>query len=384
VRVRREGTDQARNPECGSGRKSLEQNETQRPQGSHLRHSSLGCGGRTPRKAEQADFFGKTREPFSAISAVSALEAFLSGARTERTGPMKRTSFLSMPFAALLVLCAATAASGMYHPTLGRFVQRDPKGYGRDGMSLSQYCTSDPLSFTDPNGEQIWPNYPRTPRYLTNPTRYWYEAPPLKNRCPKEAEDACKKKTLSYYSTADPKAVAWQEAMERTEHSGKVSPVGSVADLLSKIDKDVVPCSCVEKLSVLAHGGYPWSGGFSLQGSNSESWNVITAAGKEATALVESFAKAIAPVMCSKCFINMQSCASGEGETAKIIARLTGCRVRAVKCVAGKGYRGGLAPQWEGGVDTTEESEVWEFPPPGGGPPTKIMPPSTSAGGKIW
>jgi len=93
----------------------------------------------------------RTREPFSAISAVSALEAFLSGARTERTGPMKRTSLLSMPFAALLVLCAATAASGMYHPTLGRFVQRDPVGYV-DADSLYTTVYDNPIAFLDPYG----------------------------------------------------------------------------------------------------------------------------------------------------------------------------------------------------------------------------------------
>ena len=93
----------------------------------------------------------RTRESFSAISAVSGLEAFLSGARTERTGPMKHTSWLSMPFAALLVLCAATAASGMYHPTLGRFVQRDPAEYA-DGMSLYEYVDSAPMHYDDPFG----------------------------------------------------------------------------------------------------------------------------------------------------------------------------------------------------------------------------------------
>ena len=96
----------------------------------------------------------RTRELFSAISAVSALGAFLSEARTERTGPMKRTSLLSMPFAALLVLCAATAAPAMYHPTLGRFVQRDPAGY-TDGMGLFEYVQGAPLDSVDPAGLQL-------------------------------------------------------------------------------------------------------------------------------------------------------------------------------------------------------------------------------------
>ena len=138
-------------PEGGTRRKSLEQNETQRPQGSHLRHSSLGCGGRTPRKAEQAVSLSRTCVSFSAISAVSGLEGFLSGGRTERTGLMKRTALLSMPFAALLVLCAAPAAPGMYHPTLGRFVQRDPDEDAISG-DLYEYARSSPALYVDSHG----------------------------------------------------------------------------------------------------------------------------------------------------------------------------------------------------------------------------------------
>jgi len=39
----------------------------------------------------------------------------------------------------------------MYHPTLGRWMQRDPIGYA-DGMSLYQYCRSGPLVSVDPRG----------------------------------------------------------------------------------------------------------------------------------------------------------------------------------------------------------------------------------------
>jgi len=73
---------------------------------------------------------------------------------------MKRTSLLSMPFATLLVLCAAPAASGMYHPTLGRWVQRDPGGYA-DGMGLYEYARTSPISSRDSDGLQStggWPN----------------------------------------------------------------------------------------------------------------------------------------------------------------------------------------------------------------------------------
>jgi RHS repeat-associated protein len=41
----------------------------------------------------------------------------------------------------------------MYHPTLGRFLERDPLGY-HDGMNLYEYVGSDPYLKTDPTGKQ--------------------------------------------------------------------------------------------------------------------------------------------------------------------------------------------------------------------------------------
>jgi RHS repeat-associated protein len=43
----------------------------------------------------------------------------------------------------------------MYHPTLGRWLQRDPKGYV-DGMSLYEYCRSMPVSVTDSTGQFVF------------------------------------------------------------------------------------------------------------------------------------------------------------------------------------------------------------------------------------
>lgn len=58
----------------------------------------------------------------------------------------------------------------MYHPLLGRWLQRDPLGYV-DGMSLYEYCRSGPGGATDPMGEgaldAAW-------RLATNPMETFY------------------------------------------------------------------------------------------------------------------------------------------------------------------------------------------------------------------
>jgi RHS repeat-associated protein len=40
----------------------------------------------------------------------------------------------------------------MYSPTLGRFMQTDPIGYGGDGPNLYAYTRNDPVNWTDPSG----------------------------------------------------------------------------------------------------------------------------------------------------------------------------------------------------------------------------------------
>lgn len=58
-------------------------------------------------------------------------------------------------FAVLIGLAAialvAADASAMYHPTLGRFLQRDPIGYS-DGMGFHEYSRSCPVTVVGPQG----------------------------------------------------------------------------------------------------------------------------------------------------------------------------------------------------------------------------------------
>ncbi|MBM4018392.1 MAG: hypothetical protein FJ288_08725 [Planctomycetes bacterium] len=64
---------------------------------------------------------------------------------------MRRSATFAAILAAGAVLAAASPAAAMYHPTLGRWVQRDPTGY-RDGASLVQYCRTTPVGRADPSG----------------------------------------------------------------------------------------------------------------------------------------------------------------------------------------------------------------------------------------
>jgi len=63
---------------------------------------------------------------------------------------MKRSWIVGMMASALVLVCAESSR-GMYHPTLGRWLQRDPVGYA-DGMSVYQYARSRPMCHVDPRG----------------------------------------------------------------------------------------------------------------------------------------------------------------------------------------------------------------------------------------
>ena len=44
----------------------------------------------------------------------------------------------------------------MYQPGMGRFLSRDPIGYGGDQLNLYQYANGSPLCFADPSGALAW------------------------------------------------------------------------------------------------------------------------------------------------------------------------------------------------------------------------------------
>lgn len=65
---------------------------------------------------------------------------------------MRRISLV--PVVLMMVVWFAPNASGYQHPQLGRFMQRDPLG-AIDGMSVYQYCGSNPVIQGDPTGTAV-------------------------------------------------------------------------------------------------------------------------------------------------------------------------------------------------------------------------------------
>ena len=65
--------------------------------------------------------------------------------------------------------------SRMYRPALGRFLQKDPLGFGGEDTNLFRYCGGDPINQSDPTGEVPvynirggWYTYWINPGYLTS------------------------------------------------------------------------------------------------------------------------------------------------------------------------------------------------------------------------
>jgi len=61
---------------------------------------------------------------------------------------MRRPAILAAILASLAALTAASSAGAMYHPTMGRWVARDPIGHV-DGMDLYEYVMSAPTTYVE-------------------------------------------------------------------------------------------------------------------------------------------------------------------------------------------------------------------------------------------
>ncbi len=67
---------------------------------------------------------------------------------------MLRTSLPQLVLAVVVLLSAASTASAVYDPKLGRWIERDPIGYAAGTMNLYENVVSNPLAHIDPYGLQ--------------------------------------------------------------------------------------------------------------------------------------------------------------------------------------------------------------------------------------
>lgn len=88
-----------------------------------------------------------------------------SGTQISATAYANRFLFTGREYAATFSFYEYRARA--YHPTLGRFMSEDPKGFDAGDYNLYRYCHNDPLDMTDPMGLEelpgIKPPPPRVP-----------------------------------------------------------------------------------------------------------------------------------------------------------------------------------------------------------------------------
>jgi len=239
---------------------------------------------------------------------------------------MKRSRMLAAILVSLAVLTAASSASAMYHPTVGKWVVRDPIGYAyAEVHSLYAYVGSAPSNGIDPGGLTNQ-RLPTLPVPDVTKSAGWQSFPPLQDRCPPGA--ACSKLTLSFFWAREP---GWGDVLEHLGGAGSIRGATTIEEILYNLDKGVGYCECVEKLTLFYHAS--GHGGFRAgerTGEVEAPDHVTTdlrADGTHDDSTAGAFGKAIKGVMCKpKCTINVMSC-GGAGEALSVIARETGCAV---------------------------------------------------------
>jgi hypothetical protein len=259
-------------------------------------------------------------------------------------------------FAAVSMLAAD--ASAVYHPTVGRFMQRDPGPAGpvaprigqyRDGMNQHQYVRSNPTISRDPYGlsSQQGTAFLMPTAMKASP---WQSGKPLERRCPEGSEDLCDKLTFSFYhSDPENKASPGYDRgfLSHAKGAGTYIGVTDVGHLIYNLDQQVRYCQCVETLTIVAHGCGPGSGGFSMGGADQYVGGLLRPDKSKQYDNVRAFGRQISGVMCKRCFINLMACDSATGDTAAILASETKCAVTGTVGHWGGYPKGDWAGMWE-------------------------------------
>jgi len=115
---------------------------------------------------------------------------------------MRRSATFAAILAAGAVLAAASPAAAMYHPTLGRWVQRDPVGYVNH-MALYEYCHSTPPMLADPLGLSV-PGKVSEDRFEVHDSTAAYRRLQMRNGSPGQTEASVDVAVTGTYDPALP------------------------------------------------------------------------------------------------------------------------------------------------------------------------------------
>jgi len=255
---------------------------------------------------------------------------------------MRHTRTLLAVAAALLAL-AATAAEAqarhrVYHPTVGRFMQRDPLGTPNESP-LTRNLSSHEFTRRDPDenrqdGHQY--EYVSTrPTVATDALglkevipepESWVSMPALERRCPEGATTCHRRKFLFVWTGAANKDRNHMKLFAlRADKDGNYTKLGAhnVGHMLTRLDAHLKKCNCVSHLAIVSHGGISGEGGFRM-GSYYTHPQEFVSGGESG----KMFADKIKDVMCEGgCTINIVSCSSADANTLSAIAVNTGCTV---------------------------------------------------------
>jgi hypothetical protein len=271
----------------------------------------------------------------------------------------------SVAFLVLMMVPALTAEARNYHPSMGRWIERDPIGFAGKALDLYEYTHTSPPNRVDPWGTDasatnsppvLWtiggqmdPSLAGSARFdpvvASDEDRTWFNSKPLEDRCNSLNRDSCKGMYFTFWhnSPYDATSPTFGSFAHNVKGAGTVLDAQGIGDMIKKLDDNLKKCQCVQKLSIVTHGGWSDgdSGGFMMpapgldlqDGIDVVSSSITKETGKPVRQRsmdnVDAFSNIIKPVMCrGRCTINIMGCKTARGgSTLAQISKLTGCSV---------------------------------------------------------